>query len=151
MLVALYVVVSFVGLAIAVASSIHYIVIRRKDRAAEGKALADAMKARERGVDTPLPDRSVFWPGTLAIAFFTAFVIDGLISFTAGTFAIRDVAQRAMVSMVAAGGVQYTITAIRKDNARLMWPNSPWAALVVAGIMGALGGAAEASSPGAVT
>ena len=124
------------GLAIVVASTVHYLVIRNRDRTAEVQELVDTLKAREQGSVEPLPEHGVLYRGTLSGALSLAFICDSIVSFVAGTFALRGVAERSVMDMLAAGGVQYAVTQMRRDRTPLTWPNSPWLALAVAGALG---------------
>lgn len=151
MLVSVYIVIFVLGLAIAICSSIHYLVIRHRDRSEEVKEVVDVLKARERGVDAPMPDHSVFYRGTLPTALFASFAIDGLVGLISGSFVLQDVVLRAAMNTIAAGGVQYAVTQLGHDKTSAVWPNSPWLCWLLASALGLLGGVAEATSPGSLT
>jgi hypothetical protein len=84
----------------------------------------------------------------LPTALFAAFAVDGAVSMITGTFDTRAVVERAAMATFVAGGVQYVVTALRRDRRPGVWPNSPWLAWAVAAALGLLGGLAEASDPG---
>lgn len=151
MLASVYIVIFMLGLAIAIGSSIHYLVVRNRDRSHEVSEVIEVLKGRERGADVPMPDHSVFYRGTLPTALFASFVSDGLVGLFSGSFVLQDVVLRAAMNTIAAGGVQYAVTQLRHDKTSAAWPNSPWLCWLLASALGLLGGVAEATSPGSLT
>jgi hypothetical protein len=145
--VIVYAALLLIGIAaIAIAVS-HYVVVAWRNREADGRALAQVLKARRRGVMEPLPDTSRGLDlGLLLSAFGFAFVCDALVSAMAGAFTLRGVGGRAVAAAMAAVGVHYMLTQIGRVQRRLAWSRSPWLCWLVAVALGLLGGAAAVAS-----